>query len=74
MVYEVTFKKVGIVLPKYYDNNSSTQTCRILVSVSTMMSVNLFGNVRQGFDDWITLKVKNVKSKSDIEQLIGNTL
>lgn len=78
LVYEVTFKIVGIFtyigLVNDYDNSSSSQTSRIHVSASTMISIDLFSDVRQDFDDWITLKVKNVKSKSDIEQLIGNTL
>lgn len=76
LVYEVTFKMVGIFtyFVNYYDNYSSSQTSRIHVSASTMISIDLISDVRQDLDDWKTLKVKNVKSKSDIEQLIGNSL
>lgn len=76
LVYVVTFKMVGIFtnIVNDYDNNSTSQTSRIHVSASKTISIDLFSDVRQDFDDWITLKVNNVKSKSDIEQLIGNTL
>lgn len=76
LVYEVTSKIVSTFAYTIndYDNNSTSQTSRIHVSASTMISIDLFSDERKDFDDWIALKVKNVKSKSDIEQLIGNTL